>query len=443
MKRVLNLLAGLCLVFLGHAQNGSADFDGVNGVITVSNGSAMIANSTGMTIEGWVFPRNTSPSFPDFDGFFGWRNEFDADFYLLHLNTNRVEGRLRTNQGLFTVSDTGLVPNQWNHLALVYNGSSIQVFINGRAGANLNASGTITDSTETLYIGNLVFQNTNFYLDGMVDEFRVWRTARTTAQINALRFVEIANTSSYPGLAGYFKLNDPVGSLTAREDVAGRNGVLAGGVKFTNASAPLFNGPIGYANQAICDGDSILIGGAWRKMAGTYRDTIMRTGMPDSLVFITLTVAQKPLIPGIVKSDWDSLSCNIAATSYTWFRDGMKLSDTTRKIRFTQSGNYRVIAYNFHCPSDTSPVFMFQVSGWDKIDNSIGIYPNPFSGFLNIIGEVNSAGIRVFDMQGRLLFNHKLTLPAILELGHLPPGTYVLEAESEGIPVRKRILKLE
>ena len=74
------------------------DFDGINDRVEVPNGTADLLGNT-FTISGWVFPRNTAPSFPDFDGFFGWRNEFDADFYILQLGPDQVEARFRKQCG--------------------------------------------------------------------------------------------------------------------------------------------------------------------------------------------------------------------------------------------------------------------------------------------------------------------------------------------------------
>ena len=57
---------------------------------------------------------NTSAGWPDFDGFFGVRNESNADFYILQLDNYRVEGRLRTaGSQYFTVTSgtNAITPN--------------------------------------------------------------------------------------------------------------------------------------------------------------------------------------------------------------------------------------------------------------------------------------------------------------------------------------------
>ncbi len=50
---------------------------------------------------------------------------------------------------------------------------------------------------------------------------------------------------------------------------------------------PAFNIPV---NETICDGDSILLGGAYQFAAGTFNDTLLTTAGCDSVIITTLTV---------------------------------------------------------------------------------------------------------------------------------------------------------
>ena len=58
----------------------SLSFDGVDDYVTCPNASAQIASSTGMSLSCWVYATNPSPSYPNFDGFAGFRNEINCDF---------------------------------------------------------------------------------------------------------------------------------------------------------------------------------------------------------------------------------------------------------------------------------------------------------------------------------------------------------------------------
>ena len=80
------LVTSFLFFTLSFSQNYSLDFDGESDYVEVNNESAVIANADQMTLSGWVYPRGpNADSYTQFDGFFGFRNNEDADFYLLQL----------------------------------------------------------------------------------------------------------------------------------------------------------------------------------------------------------------------------------------------------------------------------------------------------------------------------------------------------------------------
>ncbi len=101
MKRARSiiLLYSTIISFIEAQNTFCLNFDGDGDHVTVLNASTLIANSEQLSITGWVYPRNANSGWPDFDGFFGFRNESDADFYLLQLDNYKVEGRLRIKCG--------------------------------------------------------------------------------------------------------------------------------------------------------------------------------------------------------------------------------------------------------------------------------------------------------------------------------------------------------
>ena len=94
------LVTSFLFFTLSFSQNYSLDFDGESDYVEVTNESAMIANADQMTLSGWVYPRGpNADSYTQFDGFFGFRNNEDADFYLLQLGNYKVEARLKVPDG--------------------------------------------------------------------------------------------------------------------------------------------------------------------------------------------------------------------------------------------------------------------------------------------------------------------------------------------------------
>jgi len=217
------------------AQNShSLNFNGQSDYIEVTDASAMIANSDQISITGWVYPRNTNSGWPDFDGFFGFRNELDADFYLLQLDNYKVEGRLRIslNDYFSVLTDPNSISTEtWYHLALVYDGTNLIVYINGIEAGSTSASGQITNESVPLKVGRLVFQTTNFDLDGQADEVGLWSVALTAEQIQNYMYADLTGEE---GLVGYWNFNE--GSGDTANDASGNDndGLIYGANWSTN-----------------------------------------------------------------------------------------------------------------------------------------------------------------------------------------------------------------
>jgi hypothetical protein len=112
----------LTINFSAYSQN-ALDFDGIDDVVLVPNASSLVTSGTGISFGLWVYPRNTSPAFPNFDSFGGFRNNNDADFYIIQIGANTIEARFRNSIGInFDITYSGLILNAWQHFVFTYDG---------------------------------------------------------------------------------------------------------------------------------------------------------------------------------------------------------------------------------------------------------------------------------------------------------------------------------
>lgn len=237
-KKLLLFIAALVLNSVA-AQNNYLDFDGIDDVVQTTNATAtVLANGSALTLSCKVYPTRVSSGFPDFNGFCGYRNESDFDFYLIQLSSTDVEARFRNSAGVaYTITYTGLTLNQWSQFFLVYNGSTLKLYNGTTEVGSVPAFGTVPSApTGTLEIGRIVYQAFNWYHKGYIDEVSVWNKALQPADMSAIvsNAGEIATPASEANLKLYYKFNqgvaygDNAGIMTLTDTMGAANGLLSG-----------------------------------------------------------------------------------------------------------------------------------------------------------------------------------------------------------------------
>ena len=236
MREILLLL---CIPFVGIAQTDyELEFNSAaQDYVQMPNTSVIIANKTAFSMSCWVYPEaNTNHG-----GIIGFRNNTDADFYLLQMqNTNTIEARFRNSSGVNydIVAANALDFNQWQHLAFTYDGSYIRLYKNGIIVNSTIANGTITQSTQSFNLGALDWQGSLFHLNGRLDEIRLWDVALSQTEINSWMCTPIDLTHpNYNNLIGYWRLNDGQGLIAYDQTANGNNGTLMGGAQWQTATS--------------------------------------------------------------------------------------------------------------------------------------------------------------------------------------------------------------
>lgn len=135
----------------------------------------------------------------------------------------------------------------WYHLAFtidVTQGSSstFEVFVDGVSQGNgtaQNASNisSIANTTAPFVIG--ASGAPSEYIDGKLDDIRVWNTVRTGAQISGNRSIELLGNE--PGLVAYWKLNN-----SYLDETANNNDLTATNAPTFSTDLPFQDGASGY-----------------------------------------------------------------------------------------------------------------------------------------------------------------------------------------------------
>ena len=207
-----------------------------NYVVVLDN--QYVRMSAGMTIEAWInfqsggsnSPRIISKQTDE------WGTPGD---YAIYLNGTGTSTTLAFwINGITSISSNSTIyQNNWYHIACVYNGTQMKIYINGVLDKVQSVIGTHTPTTTNLTFGRKGVGSN--YLDkfkGNLDEIRFWNIERTQTQINTYKNVAIDYNST--NLVGYWRFNKGSGN-TAFDNSSSYNNGTINGVTFQNSTLPV------------------------------------------------------------------------------------------------------------------------------------------------------------------------------------------------------------
>lgn len=170
------------------AQTGALTGDVDTAVRFIPNDNVEIANNaafnswTAFTIECWM-KKNSDVNFQQF--ILKSLNSGTIDYQCLFDNTGKAFGSFRTGGVVKSspTSNSALALNTWFHYALVYNGSTLALYINGVSqGTPTACTGTVDNNAGELNIGG---NDGVSWFDGWIDEVAVYNTALSADRIAA------------------------------------------------------------------------------------------------------------------------------------------------------------------------------------------------------------------------------------------------------------------
>ncbi len=214
MKK-LNLSVSVMLLFLLMLQpfllisqsNQCLHFDKVDDFVQLPNGSQYVSGGNHLSLTGWF----NCDALAYGQGYMGFRaGSGTAEFYLIQLNGGVMECRLVTTAGLFeyVAPANTIIPQVWQHIAWIYDGTSVKMYVNGNLKGSSAASGNFVGTNVNFAIGKSVLGGFNFVYGGKVDEVSVWNKALTQTEIQDIMANELTGTET--NLQLYYKFNQGV-----------------------------------------------------------------------------------------------------------------------------------------------------------------------------------------------------------------------------------------
>ena len=323
-----------------NAANNALQFDGTNNFVQVGftdavNCAAITPGLTNaLTIEYWFKGTNLQSAVRFQNG----GNYVSAGYGNATAGFQHILSNDGGVGGLSAGSTATITDGNWHHIAMTWQqGQNFTSYLDGVQVAQRNASNTPLPAIGNLFLGS--FNGMGEFMNGALDEVRVWNVARTPAQIQQ-SLNPCTSPVGQPGLVIYY----PFDQATANASNPGQTTLL------NKANPDQYPGTL--SNFALTGNTS-----NW--VAGT----------PQSpLVLVTAgPVAGSAVCAG--SNVTASVSTTGAITGYQWYRNGAVLTGNTSATTATlslpsattaNSGSYSVVVTGA-CNSVTSTAFSLTV----------------------------------------------------------------------------------
>lgn len=294
---------GLCAPAL--AGWGDEDCIHLDGSHYLSGAISNPAPDSAFTVEAWARYDSSTPD----SQFIVSKNEDDGTtkkgYYIrLFKTSGNYYAEAGVCNGSPVATTFAIVAKEWNHYALVFDGSNFEFFVNGSSiGTSVT---TETYSDHSLEVGRGERGGSTYPWTGYIDEVRYWSAARTQEEINDFMFAKLAGDET--GLDHYYQFNSDINDLVS----GGVNLVWSDGTAPPFSESGAFAGP---RKALVLDGD------------GDYL-SVPGTGLDFGTAGYTLLFW--------IKGDCPASDC--AVIDHTDVSGGYRVEVTSEgRIRFSQS----------------------------------------------------------------------------------------------------------
>ena len=156
--------------------NGCFSFNG-SGYLSVGNSA--ILNPNQISVEAWLYPtsrvnwatalmKSSSDSWNDGYGLSLYGDGGNNISFFVKNYTNNVKSNININQ--------------WSHIVGTYNGSAINLYINGQLVGTKAYTGSITNSANSLEIGRGAGES--YYWNGKIDEMKIYNRSLSASEVS-------------------------------------------------------------------------------------------------------------------------------------------------------------------------------------------------------------------------------------------------------------------
>jgi Concanavalin A-like lectin/glucanases superfamily/Protein of unknown function (DUF1565) len=157
-------------------------FDGVDDYVDLGSSPSVNITGAALTLQAWV--KGSSPG--NYKYIVSKTDGLDVGYGLYTGISGTLRFYVGKGAGLIVTPDvTSPWDNRWHHVVGTYDGSKLNLYIDGVAGASVAATGNIADSSaRSLNIGR--FSEGGFSFKGVIDDVQIYNRALSSTEIQQL-----------------------------------------------------------------------------------------------------------------------------------------------------------------------------------------------------------------------------------------------------------------
>ena len=298
----------------------------------------------------------------------------------MNLNRQKSDGKLRMWMGGYTgaemFSESAIPLDTWTHVAWVADGDTWRLYINGELDAEstghtdhlLDAS-----SADGFVIGNTRSSSPNGQSNAYFAEARVWKCARTGAEIKEAMGKRIENAWNIPDLIGYWPLNDGPADYALNGNKA-RNYAVLNPTAYTPSGAANFNYSYASGNRVGWVASALPVTGELQGEfaaicgIGSYTNAV-NTGInatPDAFTFMGWYLVNAS------RANWNNYLCGKAKNA----NGRMQFNECNGALRFWMGGGSDGKTNEEFIVTNCMPVGEWAHVALTKSANTVRIYVN-------------------------------------------------------------------
>ena len=155
--------------FSPYGSNWSNYFGGSSNYLQIADSSAFTFGSNNFTVELWIYSSNTSLAL-----FIGQNNgNASATSFDIRYDGTTITGYIFSGGDNYSAAGS-MSNNAWHHVALVRNGTSLRLYVDGVSASSTSVSTvSVNDSSNVLRIGASSEATPNYYLNGYLSNVRI------------------------------------------------------------------------------------------------------------------------------------------------------------------------------------------------------------------------------------------------------------------------------